>query len=178
MQGNVASIKDLAKHPSEEILHIPSEFSYVKAVWYPRNENTEPRCEDVTGRKGRKEVPRTASCASASLQRGKNFPVASSEGRSVKGAVPGQENGKDRAREYNQAQKKKEVHHAEAEGNGALEGQSTLLNCTLSKKDVKASVVNAWQISSFCHFLVARPSCLTEPSVFGIVNPQGRSHNK
>ena len=35
-----------------------------------------------------------ASCASASLQRGKDFPVAS-KGRSVKDAVPGREDGKD-----------------------------------------------------------------------------------
>ena len=40
------------------------------------------------------KLPRTASCASASIQRGKDFPVAS-EGRSVKGALPGQEDGED-----------------------------------------------------------------------------------
>ena len=45
--------------------------------------------------KGRREsFPRTASCASASLQRGEDFPVAS-KGRSVKDAVPGQEDGRD-----------------------------------------------------------------------------------
>ena len=43
------------------------------------------------------------------------------------------------------------------------------------QEDVEASVVNAWQIPSFCHFLVAGPSCLTEPSVFRIVDPQGRT---
>ena len=47
------------------------------------------------GKKGDVEKrPRTASCASASLQRGKDFPVAS-KGRSVKGAVPGREEWKD-----------------------------------------------------------------------------------
>ena len=35
-----------------------------------------------------------ASCASASLQRGKDFPVTS-KGRSVNDAVPGREDGKD-----------------------------------------------------------------------------------
>ena len=46
-------------------------------------------------KKGRREsFPRTASSASASLQRGEDFPVAS-KGRSVKDAVPGQEDGKD-----------------------------------------------------------------------------------
>ena len=42
-----------------------------------------------------------------------------------------------------------------------------------SQEDVKGSVVNAWQISPFCHFLVVGPSCLTEPSAFKIVVPQG-----
>ena len=59
------------------------------------------------GRRGRKEVPRTASCASASLQRGKDFPVAS-EGRSVKGAVPGQEDGKNPGEGREDATKSKE----------------------------------------------------------------------
>ena len=48
-------------------------------------------------RRGREEVPLTASCASAGLQRGKDFPVAS-EGRSVTGAMTGQEDGKDRGK--------------------------------------------------------------------------------
>ena len=41
--------------------------------------------------------------------------------------------------------------------------------------DVKAAVVNAWQMSSFRHILVAGPSRLTEPSVMRIVDPQGRT---
>ena len=41
--------------------------------------------------------------------------------------------------------------------------------------DVNAAVANAWQMSSFCHFLVAGPSFLTEPSVFRIVDPQCRT---
>ena len=39
------------------------------------------------------EATRAASCASASLQRGKDFPVATKDRR--KGAVPGQEDGND-----------------------------------------------------------------------------------
>ena len=46
-------------------------------------------------KKGRGEsFARTASFASASLQRGEGFPMAST-GRSVKDAVPGREDGKD-----------------------------------------------------------------------------------
>ena len=41
--------------------------------------------------------------------------------------------------------------------------------------DVNATVINALQMSSFCHLLVAGPSCFTEPSVFRIVDPQGRT---
>ena len=49
----------------------------------------------LEGKKGRRETfPRTASCASASLQRGGDFPVAL-KGRRVKDAVPGREDGKD-----------------------------------------------------------------------------------
>ena len=51
-------------------------------------------CHREEGRRKKGEVPRTAYCASASLQRGKNFLVAS-EGRSVKGAAPGQEDWND-----------------------------------------------------------------------------------
>ena len=47
------------------------------------------------GNRRRREDPRAASCASASVQRGKNFLVQS-KGRSVKGAVPGQEDRKNR----------------------------------------------------------------------------------
>ena len=43
----------------------------------------------------RVRVPRTASCASASLHRVQGFPVATKD-RSDKGAVPGQEDWKDR----------------------------------------------------------------------------------
>ena len=41
--------------------------------------------------------------------------------------------------------------------------------------DVNATVINALQMSSFCHLLVAGPSCFTEPSVFRIVDRQGRT---
>ena len=53
-----------------------------------------------------KKVPHTAYCASASLQRGKDFPAAS-EGRSVKDAVPGQEDGKDQGEGREDAAKSK-----------------------------------------------------------------------
>ena len=46
----------------------------------------------------KEEIPRTAYCASTSLQRGKNYPVAK-EGTSEKGAVPGQEDGIDQEEE-------------------------------------------------------------------------------
>ena len=51
--------------------------------------------EKINEKRGRRKVPRTASCAIASIQRGKFFPVASKD-RSERGAVPGQEYGKDR----------------------------------------------------------------------------------
>ena len=51
--------------------------------------------EKINEKRGRRKVPRTASCASASIKRGKNFLVASKD-RSERGAVPGQEYGKDR----------------------------------------------------------------------------------
>ena len=41
--------------------------------------------------------------------------------------------------------------------------------------DVGVAVVNAWQTSSFFHILVEGTSCLTEPSVFRIVDTQGRT---
>ena len=68
----------------------------------------QPRCEDATGKKGDlNKVPHTAYCASASLQRGKDFPAAS-EGRSVKDAVPGQEDGNDQGEGREDAVKSKE----------------------------------------------------------------------
>ena len=61
------------------------------------------------GKRGRKEVLRTASCTLASLQRAQNVTVTS-EGKNVKGAVPGQEDGKDRGgRECNQSYRKTEA---------------------------------------------------------------------
>ena len=45
-------------------------------------------------RRSRKSKPRSASCASASLQRGKDFPMVSKR-RSVEDAVPGREDVKD-----------------------------------------------------------------------------------
>ena len=71
-------------------------FTIRSCVLCKQKKNTELRCENGTGKKkGRKEsFPRTASCASASLQRGEDFPVASKD-RSVTDAVPGQEDGKD-----------------------------------------------------------------------------------
>ena len=88
------------------------------------------------------KLPRTASCASASIQRCKDFPLAS-EGRSVKGAVPGQEDGEDRGEGREDAIECKgreggrkqycPPHHVEAEGNGAKEGHNTLLHRTLAK---------------------------------------------
>ena len=57
-----------------------------------RTNETEARMPQGNKEERRKEsIPRTASCASASL--GENFPVAST-GRSVKDAVPGREDGK------------------------------------------------------------------------------------
>ena len=65
-------------------------MSLRSAVLMQRKEK-QPRCKDATGKKGdvKKKVPHTTYSASASLQRGKGFPVAS-EGRSVKSAMPGQ----------------------------------------------------------------------------------------
>ena len=47
-------------------------------MWYPRNEKKNSRdARMAPGRKGRTEFPRTASCASASLQHRRDCPVAS-----------------------------------------------------------------------------------------------------
>ena len=45
------------------------------------------------------------------------------------------------------------------------------------KDDVKAAGVNAWQMSSFCDIMIARHWCVSEPSVFRFVDPQGREDN-
>ena len=86
------------------------------------------------------KVPRAASCASVSLQRGKDFPVASKD-RSEKGAVPGKEDAKDRGEglECTQAHKKEEEKRVQSstpcgdKNNGVWEGRSTLLHRTLGK---------------------------------------------
>ena len=59
------------------------------------NKKTELRCENATRKKkGRREsFPRTASCASASLQHGVDFHLAS-KGRSVKDAVKAEKTGR------------------------------------------------------------------------------------
>ena len=41
--------------------------------------------------------------------------------------------------------------------------------------DVNAAMVNAWQMSSLCNFLIAGPSCSTEPSISRKVDLQGRT---
>ena len=58
----------------------PSEYVYVQ------REHPKQRGNDITG---------AAYCASASLQRSEEIPVAS-EGRSKKGAAPGRKDGKNR----------------------------------------------------------------------------------
>ena len=40
---------------------------------------------------------------------------------------------------------------------------------------VNAKVDEAWRMASFCHILLEGYSCLTEQSVFRIVDPQGRT---
>ena len=63
-------------------------------------------------KRGRRRVPRAASCAIASLQRGKDFPVAS-KARSESGAVSGQEDGKYRGggREWEKGSKNSSIIH-------------------------------------------------------------------
>ena len=74
---------------------------------------------------GRRKVPRTGSCASASLQRVKGFPVAAKE-RSERAQCQAKKDGKDRG-----------------------EGRE----CYVWQNDVEASVYKAWQISPICRLL-------------------------
>ena len=75
------------------------------------NHTTERNTAEMRGCHGeeerRKKNPRTVSCASASLERSKDFPVAS-EGKSVKDAVPGQQDGNDPGEGRENATKGKE----------------------------------------------------------------------
>ena len=68
------------------------QFSAVHAA--PISENKETK-QYHNEKRRRRKVSRAAFCASAMLQRGKDFLVASI-GRSERGAVPGQEDGRDR----------------------------------------------------------------------------------
>ena len=94
----------------------------------------EQRNEKILQRKREsRKVPRAASCASASLQRDKDFPVASQD-RSVKGAVSSQRYGK----KVQKKDAKASVGTGEGSknstvGNGAWEGNSILLHRTLGK---------------------------------------------
>ena len=66
-------------------------------------------------------------------------------------------------------------HHVEAEGNGAKEGQSTLLHRTLAKKERECQGGQSLAVILFLPHSDCGSSCLTEPSVFRIVDPQGRT---
>ena len=130
-----------------------------------------------TEKEVRQEVPRTASCASASLHRRKKSPEGiGRQEREKSSAMPRRrEISRRSSRERNQAQVKKNKHSTVLHTMCRLKAMVPRCSIVrLEKKDLKPSVVNAWQISSFCHFLVARPSRLTEPSVFKIENPQDR----
>ena len=48
---------------------------------------------------------------------------------------------------------------------GVQVGPSTAIQVFAWQDDVNAATDNEWQMSSFCHVLVAGPSCLTETSV-------------
>ena len=45
------------------------------------------------------------------------------------------------------------------------------------QNDVNATVANAWQMSFFRHILDVGTSSLTKPSIFRIVDPQGRTES-
>ena len=135
--------KFLLGHPnSVKINVVNSKHCGTKQRKY-RNE-TIPQCKRES-----REVPRAASCASASLQRGKDFPVASKD-RSVKGAVPGQEDGKDRGQGRGNAttrtgkRKKKETAHPSTPRGGKRQwclGRSEHIAPSYAwQNDVKASV--------------------------------------
>ena len=100
-----------------------------------------------------------ASCASASLQGGKDFLVAAKD-RSEKGAVPGQEDGKDggEGRECNQVHRKRvnTVQFSTTCGGKRqwCPGRSEHISPSyVWENDVKASVHKAWQISPSCRLL-------------------------
>ena len=74
-------------------------------------------------------------------------------------------------------ERKKKVLSSTPCGNGALVDHHSAPS-SVWQDDVKASVVNAWQMSPFNNFLVGVPSCLTELSVFRIADPQGRTEKR
>ena len=99
-----------------------------------------------------------------------------------KGAVPGQEDGKDRGegRACNQVHRKEEEkqcsppHHVEAKGNGS-QGKSEHSDQSCAwQNDVKASVYKAWQISPICRLLVEGAFLLDGTKCFHD-KPKGRS---
>ena len=187
MQDNFASIKDFVKQCLFKGNFLVSRLNSVTLdVSYSKqcgNRATKIQNRDARmpqGKKGRREVPRTASSANASLQRCKNFLVASN-GRNVTGAVPGQEDGNDRGGHEDATKcKEKEVKTVQSSTTcggcrqWCLKRPEHIAPLYAWQEDVEASVVKTWQIPSFCHFLVAGPSCLTEPSVFRTVDLQGR----
>ena len=88
-----------------------------------------------------------------------------SEGRSEKGAFPGQEDGNDQgegrenATENKVKERKKQCclsHHVDVSGNGAQVDHHSAPS-TAWQDDVNAQVGKAWQMFSFCHKLFAGP---------------------
>ena len=121
---------------------------------------TEPRCEDATGKRGRRE--RKFHAANI----GHMEPDAY---KSVKHNIhKSKHNINDKFARMLPSQvelvsKKKQCslpRHVDVVGNGALVDHHSAPTFAW-QDDVKAAVVNAWQMSSFRHILVAGPSCWT-----------------
>ena len=155
IQGDVGFIKHLFETTSLQRKLLATRLNSV--TFHICLSTPEPRCENATVKQtwDIEKLPRKASCASASIQRGKDFPVAS-QGRSVKGEVPGQEDGEDRGEGREDA--------IECKGRKGCRNSTVLhtmwrlkamvprtatTHCSIVRwqKDVTASVVNAWQIS-------------------------------
>ena len=180
-RSRIISIEDLVSLQRKFLISRLSWFVQRRphhAVSHPRNENTRrmPHRKKV-----QKEALRTASCTIANLQRAQNVTVTS-EGKSVKGAVPGQGEGKDwGSRECNHSSKKKgckkqcsSPNSVEAKSNGAWENQSILFHWTLGKKVVESLGGQRMTNHSNLSLDGCKAFYLTESSAFRIDNPQGR----
>ena len=87
--------------------------------------------------------------------------LVTSKDRSVEGAVSGQEDGKIRGSKHSA------VFHTVWRLKAMVPRRPEhIAPSSAWQKDVKALVVNAWQVPSICRVLVAGLSCLTEPSAF------------